>query len=165
MGFPARREEHSLECYGWTYKNQPPKAMDGPTDVDSLTIGIFACGKNHVLGFGPRARQANPNIRSFKDEWVMTDNFMFADLAAMMGDARAKGPPRVVPRERRNDVWIFDCLGFPHVGEGMHIGKHFNILGRVYDSLEFHPIKQKLIRFVQWIRTRRSSALINDNIF
>ena len=164
-GFPARRAEHSLQWYGWTYKNQPPTTMDAPTDVHSLTIGIFACGKNHVWGFGPHATMANPEPARFKSEYVLTDNFMFKTLASMMGDARGQGPPRQVPQERHHAVWVIDCCDFPHVGQGTHIGKHQSILRLVYDSPGFKPIRHKLIRFVDYIRYHGRSALTNDNIF
>ena len=164
-GFPARREEHSLEWYDWTYKNQPPKAMDHPTDVHSLTIGIFACGKNHVLGFGPRAPQAHVPHGRFKNDYVLTDNFMFRPLASMMGDARQSGPPTKVPPERAHAVWVIDCTGFPHVGQGDHIGKHPDILRLVYDSPAFGDIRKRLVRFVDYVRYQGRSSLTNDNMF
>ena len=151
-GFPARREEHSLEWYEWTYKNQPPKAFDGPTDVEDVTIGVFACGKNHVWGFGPNARQADPDVRRFKDQYVLSDNFMFEGLAKMMGDANANGPPNKVPEERWNAVWCIDCCDIDQCGSGSHIGKHPDILRRVYDSREWPEIRRKLARFVEYVR-------------
>ena len=157
-GFPARRDEHSLAWYQWSYQNQPPRALDGPTDVESITVGFFACGKNHLNGFGPRVPQSHPDVRTFKEDYVITDHWMFRDVAHMMGDARERGPPRAVPPERAVAVWTFDCGDLPHCGEGKHIGKNPAILRRVYDSRAFRTfIVAKMKRFVDWVRYKGRS--------
>ena len=129
--------------------------MDEKPSIDTCKIGVFAAGWMHVGGFRHDAPKPYVNKRHFREDWILSDNFMFRPVALFMGDPE-RAPPSRVPSLRQDYVWDFNCDRYPHCGEGIHIRKKAEILEQVYDCFEFKQTVKRLQHFVHCVRQEKS---------